>query len=148
MRVDLFLICDNGSGSKFFQIWINNKDGGFKLAQQGPLPSGTQVVSFADIGGHRLSCQCASTMLNNLCKIATVRWICSSPPALRYPLRLALVPLALSTSHTTSSCRCALPPLSRASSTTGVFVDPQTTCALPMQTLSSTSANGLTTKYV
>ncbi|TFK88288.1 hypothetical protein K466DRAFT_489199 [Polyporus arcularius HHB13444] len=46
---DIFLVCENGSGSKFFQIWINNKDSGFKLAQQGPLPTGTQTVSFADI---------------------------------------------------------------------------------------------------
>ncbi|KAI0781429.1 hypothetical protein BD413DRAFT_463176 [Trametes elegans] len=47
---DLFLVCDDrSSGSKFFQIWINNKDDGFTIAQQGRLPPGTQAISFADI---------------------------------------------------------------------------------------------------
>ncbi|KAI0713583.1 integrin alpha N-terminal domain-containing protein [Earliella scabrosa] len=47
---DMFLICeDRSSGSKFFQIWVNRKSKGFVLTQQGPLPSGTQAVSFADI---------------------------------------------------------------------------------------------------
>ncbi|KAH7914077.1 hypothetical protein BJ138DRAFT_1144581 [Hygrophoropsis aurantiaca] len=46
---DVFLVCDDGSGGKTFQIWVNNKDAGFSLAQQGALPSGTQAISFADI---------------------------------------------------------------------------------------------------
>ncbi|KAH7928183.1 integrin alpha N-terminal domain-containing protein [Leucogyrophana mollusca] len=46
---DIFLVCDDGSGRKSYQIWVNNKDTGFSLAQQGALPSGTQAISFADI---------------------------------------------------------------------------------------------------
>ncbi|CDO68919.1 hypothetical protein BN946_scf185000.g62 [Trametes cinnabarina] len=46
---DMFLVCEDRPGNKYFQIWINNKDDGFALAQQGPLPSGTQAISFADI---------------------------------------------------------------------------------------------------
>jgi integrin alpha FG-GAP repeat containing protein 1 len=47
---DIFLLCDNGSGNKFYQIWVNNKDAGFSLAKSGSLPSGVQTISFADIG--------------------------------------------------------------------------------------------------
>ncbi|KAI0373228.1 hypothetical protein BV20DRAFT_938200 [Pilatotrama ljubarskyi] len=47
---DLFLVCDGDTpGSKYFQIWINNKDDGFALGPQGRLPPGTQTISFADI---------------------------------------------------------------------------------------------------
>ncbi|PCH38397.1 integrin alpha N-terminal domain-containing protein [Wolfiporia cocos MD-104 SS10] len=47
---DIFLVCDEGSsGSKYFQIWVNNKAEGFSLAQVGRLPAGTQQISFADI---------------------------------------------------------------------------------------------------
>ncbi|KAJ3763113.1 hypothetical protein EV360DRAFT_92057 [Lentinula raphanica] len=46
---DVFLVCDNGNGVKYFQIWINNKDNGFSLAHQGSLPSGIQSITFADI---------------------------------------------------------------------------------------------------
>ncbi|EKM56033.1 uncharacterized protein PHACADRAFT_257056 [Phanerochaete carnosa HHB-10118-sp] len=45
---DLFLLCDNGR-DKQFQIWVNNKDDGFSLAQVGNFPRGFQTVSFADI---------------------------------------------------------------------------------------------------
>lgn len=49
--VDIFLVCDEGStGSKYFQIWVNNKDNGFVLAHLGRLPQGTQSISFADMG--------------------------------------------------------------------------------------------------
>ncbi|KZT11560.1 uncharacterized protein LAESUDRAFT_783948 [Laetiporus sulphureus 93-53] len=47
---DLFLVCDEGrGGSKYFQIWMNNKDSGFVLVQIGRLPQGTQSISFADM---------------------------------------------------------------------------------------------------
>ncbi|KAF9239681.1 hypothetical protein BU15DRAFT_74536 [Melanogaster broomeanus] len=46
---DIFLICDEGSGRRSFQIWVNDKDSGFYLAQNDLLPSGVQAVSFADI---------------------------------------------------------------------------------------------------
>jgi integrin alpha FG-GAP repeat containing protein 1 len=44
------LVCDRGGGAKSFQIWINNKEEGFSLAQEGPLPRNTQAITFADIG--------------------------------------------------------------------------------------------------
>jgi integrin alpha FG-GAP repeat containing protein 1 len=47
---DVFLVCENGHGGKYYQIWVNNKDKGFSLAQQENLPSGVQSISFADIG--------------------------------------------------------------------------------------------------
>jgi len=46
---DIFLVCDEGSGRKSFQIWVSNPDGEFTLAQSGSLPSGTQSVVFADM---------------------------------------------------------------------------------------------------
>lgn len=46
---DVFLVCDDGNGGKTYQIWINKKDQGFLLSQEGALPSGTQAISFADI---------------------------------------------------------------------------------------------------
>lgn len=50
-RVDLFLVCeDSGTQEKHYQIWTNNKDSGFKLARSGSLPSGTQSITFADLG--------------------------------------------------------------------------------------------------
>ena len=42
-------MCDDGKGGKTYQIWINKKDEGFLLSQEGTLPSGTQAISFADI---------------------------------------------------------------------------------------------------
>ncbi|KAF7790986.1 hypothetical protein EIP86_001945 [Pleurotus ostreatoroseus] len=48
---DLFLVCDeDGTPDKYFQIWVNNKDDGFSLAQLGRLPRGLQSVTFGDIG--------------------------------------------------------------------------------------------------
>ncbi|TFY59525.1 hypothetical protein EVJ58_g5711 [Rhodofomes roseus] len=47
---DIFLVCDDtDTASKYFQIWVNNKDDGFLLAQLGRLPKGAQSISFADI---------------------------------------------------------------------------------------------------
>ncbi|KAF9551253.1 hypothetical protein CPC08DRAFT_316251 [Agrocybe pediades] len=46
---DVFIVCDDGKGGKTYQIWINAKNEGFVLSQQGALPSGTQSISFADI---------------------------------------------------------------------------------------------------
>ncbi|KAL1702182.1 hypothetical protein EV121DRAFT_262329 [Schizophyllum commune] len=46
---DLFLVCDKPHGYKSYQIWINNKDAGFSLADEGWLPSGVQSISFADV---------------------------------------------------------------------------------------------------
>lgn len=47
---DVFLVCDEGNGQKSYQIWLNKKSQGFVLATRGTLPTGTQTVSFADIG--------------------------------------------------------------------------------------------------
>jgi len=46
---DVFLVCDDGKGGKTYQIWINKKDQGFLLSQEGTLPSGTQAISFTDV---------------------------------------------------------------------------------------------------
>ncbi|KAI6111074.1 hypothetical protein F5141DRAFT_1112387 [Pisolithus sp. B1] len=46
---DIFLVCDEGSGQRSFQIWVNNKDAGFTLAQYESLPSGVQAISFGDV---------------------------------------------------------------------------------------------------
>ncbi|KAI0689777.1 hypothetical protein BC835DRAFT_1407738 [Cytidiella melzeri] len=47
---DLFLVCDEDNGrDQYYQIWTNNKQKGFQLAQTGRFPSGFQSVSFADI---------------------------------------------------------------------------------------------------
>ncbi|KAH9483665.1 T-cell immunomodulatory protein [Psilocybe cubensis] len=46
---DVFIVCDDGRGGKTYQVWVNAKDKGFSLSQQGNLPSGTQAISFADI---------------------------------------------------------------------------------------------------
>lgn len=48
---DVFLICDEeNTGNKYYQIWINEKNAGFKLKQLGRLPSGIQFVTFIDVG--------------------------------------------------------------------------------------------------
>lgn len=47
---DLFLTCDDGKGGKKYQVWVNKKEEGFSLSQEGQLPFGTQAISFADIG--------------------------------------------------------------------------------------------------
>ncbi|THH31537.1 hypothetical protein EUX98_g2653 [Antrodiella citrinella] len=47
---DMFLVCDEDNGSdKYFQIWINNKEDGFALAQLGRFPRGMRSVTFGDI---------------------------------------------------------------------------------------------------
>ncbi|KAK9767766.1 hypothetical protein K7432_002149 [Basidiobolus ranarum] len=49
---DLFVTCkDTDSGPTLFQVWTNNKNGQFKLGQQGTLPDGAGPVSFADMDG-------------------------------------------------------------------------------------------------
>jgi len=48
--IDLFLVCDDGNGGKTYQIWVNEKSEGFRLSKKGPLPAGTQSISFADVG--------------------------------------------------------------------------------------------------
>lgn len=47
---DIFLTCDDGTGGKKYQVWVNEKEEGFSLSQEGQLPFGTQAISFADIG--------------------------------------------------------------------------------------------------
>ncbi|KAI0059037.1 integrin alpha N-terminal domain-containing protein [Artomyces pyxidatus] len=46
---DIFLVCDDSTGQRSFQVWVNAKDDGFSLAQSGRLPQGTQSVAFADM---------------------------------------------------------------------------------------------------
>ena len=49
-RTDVFLTCEDDQGRKIYQIWVNGKEKGFILSQEGTLPSGTLAMSFADIG--------------------------------------------------------------------------------------------------
>ncbi|KAK9897721.1 hypothetical protein P389DRAFT_169746 [Cystobasidium minutum MCA 4210] len=48
---DLFLVCQDSASSTglAYQIWINSKESGFRLAQTGSLPAGTGQISFADM---------------------------------------------------------------------------------------------------
>ena len=48
---DLFLVCQIGKSHDelSYQIWLNDKKGGFKQARKGPLPKGTRSVGFADM---------------------------------------------------------------------------------------------------
>lgn len=45
---DVFLLC--GTNRKYYQIWINNKSDGFKMARTGAFPPNIGPVSFADMG--------------------------------------------------------------------------------------------------
>jgi integrin alpha FG-GAP repeat containing protein 1 len=46
-------VCDDGnSDHKHFQIWLNNKESGFALAEIGRFPAGAESITFADIGQH------------------------------------------------------------------------------------------------
>jgi integrin alpha FG-GAP repeat containing protein 1 len=47
---DVFLTFNDGRGGKKYQIWVNKKEEGFSLSQEGQLPFGTRAISFADIG--------------------------------------------------------------------------------------------------
>jgi hypothetical protein len=53
---DLFLVCQNGKSPDdlSYQIWLNGKDGQFKLGRKGDLPRGTKSVGFADMGEQHL----------------------------------------------------------------------------------------------
>ncbi|KAI5477781.1 Integrin alpha N-terminal domain superfamily protein [Pseudohyphozyma bogoriensis] len=47
---DLFLMCEGSSPEQpTYQMWTNDKAGGFKLAKSGALPKGTKSVGFADM---------------------------------------------------------------------------------------------------
>ncbi|KAH8995858.1 hypothetical protein EDB86DRAFT_2920938 [Lactarius hatsudake] len=46
---DIFLVCDDGTGRKYFQVWVSDPSEGFTLTQHGSLPAGTQSVVFADM---------------------------------------------------------------------------------------------------
>ncbi|KAH9170778.1 hypothetical protein EDB89DRAFT_2071520 [Lactarius sanguifluus] len=45
----IFLVCEDGTGRKSFQVWVSEPSEGFTLAQHGSLPAGTQSVVFADM---------------------------------------------------------------------------------------------------
>ena len=46
---DLFLMCVDSHGSHSFQIWVNGKSNGFRLALKGDLPDNVGQISFADM---------------------------------------------------------------------------------------------------
>ena len=49
---DLFFVCQDPHDSNryTYQIWVNAKSSGFRLAQTGNLPLGIGQISFADMG--------------------------------------------------------------------------------------------------
>jgi len=73
LPIDVFLVCDEGNGHKSYQIWLNKKSQGFLMARQGLLPSGTQSVSFGDIG--KLSLHHSPYVVILSLQIGTVRLI-------------------------------------------------------------------------
>lgn len=50
--LDVFLMC--GTNRKWYQIWINNKSNGFKMAQTQSFPPNIGAVTFADMGKWRV----------------------------------------------------------------------------------------------
>lgn len=49
---DLFILCaPDSSGIQSYQVWINEKDQGFRLARTDSLPKGAGPISFADMDG-------------------------------------------------------------------------------------------------
>ena len=47
---DLFLVCETPSSHRrSYQIWVNDKDGGFSLVRSGALPDGVGAITFADM---------------------------------------------------------------------------------------------------
>lgn len=99
---DLFLMCDNGRGEKSYQIWVNNKEDGFSLSQEGALPSGVQSISFADIG--QFLCFSPSYIWSDATKqIVTELLIWYLRPARGSPRPLASEATVSSILHTTNS---------------------------------------------
>lgn len=50
MNSDVVMICDEeGTSNMYFQVWTNDKKGGFTLIQLGRLPAGFQSMVFADM---------------------------------------------------------------------------------------------------
>ena len=147
---DLFLVCQDGSSNaKFFQIWINDKDKGFIKAQQGSLPSGTQAISFADIGmnAHLNTIRFRSHgMMDH--QIEMGPWICSLQRARRFRPLPGLGQCARSISRTTNSCPYARNPPLLAGRTGSASVVLRQTYARPTPTSASTFAKAPTMMYV
>jgi hypothetical protein len=47
---DLVFVCSGSNGQQSIQLWINERDQGFKMELQANLPNGAGPLSFADIG--------------------------------------------------------------------------------------------------
>lgn len=47
--VDVVFVCQK-TGYQTLQLWLNQREGGFKMADELQLPTGAGPVSFADIG--------------------------------------------------------------------------------------------------
>lgn len=75
---DLFLTCQNGQSPDdlSYQIWLNNKAGGYKLGLKGNLPLGTKSVGFADMGTFLSRCVrlLAKSSPPSLPQTVTVPW--------------------------------------------------------------------------
>lgn len=105
---DIFLVCDEGSGRRSFEIWVNNKDSGFSRAQYQMLPSGVQAITFADVGkSSGIDLECAP-MYTLQIEMGLSTWC--SQLAHRCRQRLASALVARLTLPTTSRYQSA-PPL-------------------------------------
>jgi integrin alpha FG-GAP repeat containing protein 1 len=68
---DLFLLCEN-RGKKSFQIWINQKDRGFRLHSTTELPQGVGQISFADMDADGAVDMVYPSCVDNKCSIHVV----------------------------------------------------------------------------
>lgn len=104
MFEDIFLVCEDSSGKKSFQIWVNNKDSGFSLNQTADLPSGTQGISFADIGLSPIF-RLRILLISKQIGMVPLTWCF---PHVHPCPQLAWDLAVLSTSCITSNCLCAV----------------------------------------
>lgn len=50
-KIDLVFVCGAAGGKQSIQIWINDRQDGFKLSLVADLPTGAGPISFSDIDG-------------------------------------------------------------------------------------------------
>lgn len=110
---DLFFTCKKGDSDLdlSYQIWLNDKSGGFKLARTGDLPKGTKSVGFADMGSF-FSLSAIALLSNRLDRDGTIDMVITAcPTAAKCSLNIAYnsqVPLC-STSPRSASGPCRDP---------------------------------------
>jgi hypothetical protein len=135
MFEDIFLVCEDSSGRKSFQIWVNNKDSGFSLNQTADLPSGTQGITFADVGLSPFSHLPELILISIQTGTVPLTWC--FPRVHLFPRR-AWALAALSISCTISNCHSAVRQHPSPQTRKGTeYVGDQRSCALLTRTSSS-----------